>query len=71
MKTKITLYLNKDELTSLLKAKIIVAGIYNLFECDEEIRKAADQAYDGLQYLVQNSGQEEYLNHNIQEEEEE
>lgn len=69
MKTKITLYLNEEELSKLLEAKYIVAGIYRLFECDEKIREAADQAYDSLQYLIQNSGQEEYLNHNIQDEE--
>jgi len=68
-KTRITLYFNEDELTKLLEAKYIVAGIYNLFECDEKIRKAADQVYDGLEYLVQNSGREEYLYHNNQEEE--
>lgn len=69
MKTEITLYLNKDELTKLLEAKVLVAEIYNLFDCDEKMRKAAGDAYDNLHYLICNSQQEEYLNHNSQEEE--
>lgn len=69
MKTEITLYLNEDELTKLLEAKTIVAGIGILFHEDEKIRRVADQAYDSLHYLIHHSQQEEYLNRNIQEEE--
>jgi hypothetical protein len=69
MKTEITLYLNKDELTKLLEAKILVAAIYNLFDCDEKMRKVAGDAYDSLHYLIHHSQQEEYLNHYSQEEE--
>jgi hypothetical protein len=68
MESKIILCLNKDELTKLLEAKVLVAGICNLFDCDEKMRKAADQAYDSLHYLIHHSQQEEYLNHNNQEE---
>lgn len=71
MKTEITLYLNEDELTKLLEAKTIVAGIGILFHADEVIRRVADQAYDSLHYLIHHSQREEYLNHNNQEEEEE
>lgn len=70
MDSRIILYLNKDELTKLLEAKILVAGIYNLFDCDEKMRKAADQAYDSLHYIIHHSQQEECLNHYSQEEEE-
>lgn len=69
MKTELILYLNEDELTSLLKAKSIVAGIGILFNEDEKIRKVVDQAYDSLHYLIHHCLQEEHLNRNNQEEE--
>ena len=69
MKTEIVLYLNKNELTKLLEAKVLIAEICNLFDLDEKMRKIADQAYDSLHYLIHNSQQEECLNHDNQEEE--
>ena len=69
MDRKTFLYLNKDELTKLLEAKVLVAGICSLFNEDEKIYKVADQAYDSLHYLIHHSQQEEYLNYNNQEEE--
>lgn len=68
MKTEITLYLNEDELSKLVEAKNLVAAIYNLFDLDEKMRKAADQAYDSLHYLIHLCRQEEYFNRNSPEE---
>lgn len=68
MNSRIILYLNKDEVSKLIEAKVLVAGIRSLFNEDEKIHKVAEQAYDSLHYLIHHSQQEECLNHNSQEE---
>ena len=59
MKTEITLYLNKDEISKLIEAKNIVAEIYNQFDLESKMRKVAGDAYDNLHYLIHNSQEEE------------
>ena len=59
MKTEITLYLNKEEISKLIEAKNIVADIYNQFDLEDKMRKVAGDAYDNLHYLIHNSQEEE------------
>lgn len=42
MNSRIILYLNKDEVSKLIEAKVLVAGIRSLFNEDEKIHKVAE-----------------------------